>query len=60
MASFLYGFWKTRQATTCRHLLVRKGYYLGLDSDDYVCVACGKRGPTKGWPRVAASEPTSQ
>lgn len=25
----------------CPHILVRKGYYLGLEIDKYFCVRCG-------------------
>ena len=38
-------------AGTCVHSRVRKGYYLGLDTEDYVCVVCGKTGPGPDWPK---------
>jgi hypothetical protein len=49
----LFGFGKPKKAASCPHSLVRKGYYLGLDTEDYVCVVCGKGGPTKDWPSIA-------
>jgi ferritin-like metal-binding protein YciE len=51
----LYELGKPGKAPLCPHFLVRKGYYLGLDTEDYVCVVCGMGGPTKDWPSVAAS-----
>ncbi|HXR00486.1 MAG TPA: hypothetical protein VN798_08870 [Pseudomonas sp.] len=38
----------------CRHPLVRKGYYLGLDTEEYVCVVCGRSGLGKDWAVIAA------
>jgi hypothetical protein len=51
----LYEFGRSEKEPSCPHFLVRKGYYLGLDTEDYVCVVCGKGGPTKDWPIIAAS-----
>lgn len=50
----LFAFGQAKEAPSCPHSLVRKGYYLGLDTEDYVCVVCGKGGPTKDWPSIAA------
>lgn len=34
----------------CPHILVRKGYYLGLKTEDYICVECGAGGRGPDWP----------
>jgi hypothetical protein len=44
----------------CQHSLVRKGYYLGLNTEEYVCVLCGQSGPGKDWPTIAANQTAEQ
>jgi len=39
-------FDKMRLLITCSHCY-RKGYYLGIDTDDYVCIFCAKVRATK-------------
>lgn len=41
----------------CEHASVRKGYYLGLDTEDYVCVSCGKSGVGPDWPLRRPANP---
>ena len=36
----------------CAHVRVRKGYYMGLSTEDYVCVECGKSGAGPDWPKL--------
>jgi hypothetical protein len=38
-------------ARKCKHSLVRKGYYLGLDTEEWVCLGCGMRARTRELPR---------
>lgn len=34
---------------SCAHPYIRKGYYLGIQGDVYVCVKCGEQRPRSGW-----------
>jgi hypothetical protein len=45
------------EMSDCTHLLVRKGYYLGIDTEEWICVKCGKRGETRDWPEHERSGP---
>jgi hypothetical protein len=33
----------------CAHHFIRKGYYLGLEPDLYVCVVCGEKRLPQHW-----------
>ena len=33
----------------CDHPYIRKGYYLGLDSEEYVCICCGEQRKPEQW-----------
>jgi len=35
--------------THCIHPYIRKGYYLGLQANVFVCVTCGERRPAAQW-----------
>jgi hypothetical protein len=37
-------------ARKCTHSLVRKGYYLGLETEEWVCLGCGMRAKTRERP----------
>lgn len=43
---------KLIQIAVCSHPIVRKGYYLGLQIDAYVCIDCGKSGTGPDWPKL--------
>lgn len=45
-----YGVPKKEDNVGCPHILVRKGYYLGLKTEDYICVECGAGGRGPDWP----------
>jgi hypothetical protein len=45
------------EMSDCTHPLVRKGYYLGIDTEEWICVNCGKRGETRDWPEHERSGP---
>lgn len=36
-------------AGRCNHPYIRKGYYLGLDPDVYVCMGCGEQRKPQQW-----------
>jgi len=36
-------FKNTTESQECRHPLVRKAYYLGIDFRGYIYLSCGKR-----------------
>lgn len=38
-----------KKSPACSHPYIRKGYYLGLPGDDYVCVSCGEQRPAEQW-----------
>lgn len=40
----------SKDNVACPHILVRKGYYLGLRTEDYICVECGAGGQGPDWP----------
>jgi hypothetical protein len=42
---------RARDRRVCAHSKIRKGYYLGLTTEDYVCVVCGKSGSGPEWPK---------
>ncbi len=33
----------------CAHPYIRKGYYLGVQGDVYICVSCGEARPAENW-----------
>lgn len=33
----------------CTHPFIRKGYYLGLQADMYVCIRCGEQRSASEW-----------
>jgi hypothetical protein len=33
----------------CMHPYIRKGYYLGLQADVFVCISCGEQRPAERW-----------
>lgn len=33
----------------CHHSYIRKGYYLGLSPDVYICVSCGEQRKPEHW-----------
>jgi hypothetical protein len=38
-----------KKPTDCSHPFIRKGYYLGLPGDDFVCMRCGEQRPAERW-----------
>ena len=42
--------WIANGNPTCPHLHLDKEYYLGADTGDYVCTACGRAGSGNNWP----------
>jgi hypothetical protein len=40
----------TREVNTkCPHPFIRKGYYLGIEADVFICVTCGEQRPAELW-----------
>lgn len=39
----------TRPVGKCLHFYIRKGYYLGLSPDRYVCESCGEEREANRW-----------
>lgn len=38
-----------KKSADCPHSYIRKGYYLGLPGDVYVCMKCGEQRPAAQW-----------
>jgi hypothetical protein len=51
---------RARDRRVCAHSKIRKGYYLGLTTEDYVCVVCGKSGSGPEWPKQEQEQEQEQ
>jgi hypothetical protein len=40
---------KQEKFSHCQHPYIRKGYYLGLPKDIYVCMSCGEQRSAQSW-----------
>jgi hypothetical protein len=49
-----------KKVAVCAHPFIRKGYYLGLEPDLYVCVACGEKRLPQHWEQFERRRVPSQ